>query len=245
MRTLSRVLPKVIREQAIDFVVANGENAAQGVGITPNLADSILDAGVHCVTTGNHVWRHREIRDYIDREPRLLRPLNFPEIQPGSGIGQYETAAGISVGVINLAGRVFMDPANNPFTTADTALTDLAHCTIKLVDFHAEATSEKRAMGFYLDGRVTCIVGTHTHVQTADEQILPQGTAYITDMGMTGPHDSIIGMRKDLVLNRFVTGLPNPFRLSNDGVRFQAVQVEANTETGSANTIKRLDIPAD
>ena len=240
---VKKLLPRVIAEHKVDFVVANGENAAGGIGITPDNAKDLMHWGVTCVTTGNHVWRQREIRDYIARENRLLRPLNFGENQPGEGIGRYETPGGIAVGVINLAGRIFMNPADNPFKAADRALEVLSDVKIRLVDIHAEATSEKRAMGQYLAGRVTAVVGTHTHVQTADSHILEPGTAYITDMGMTGPHDSVIGMRKDLVLERFVNGMPNSFQPAKGNARFQGVIIHADRSTGAALDIQRLDIP--
>ena len=243
MRSVKQLLNRVVAEHDVDFIIANGENSAGGVGITPELAGDLFKLGAHCITTGNHVWRHREIRDYIEREPRLLRPHNYLKSQPGTGAGLYETAAGIKIGVVNLVGRVYMDPAENPFITADAALSTIKDAAIKIVDFHAEATSEKRAMGFYLDGRVTGVVGTHTHVQTADEQILPQGTAYISDIGMTGPHDSIIGMRKDLVMERFVTGMPHPFRLAKGGARLQGVLIQAEETQGLAKSIARIDIP--
>ncbi len=244
MRTVQQMLPRIVAEKGIDFTIANGENTARGVGITPELTKDLLKMGIDCVTTGNHIWRHREIRDYIGGEPRLLRPHNFSKSQPGAGVGTFETAAGVRIGVVNLAGRVYMDPADNPFAAADEALTALSHTSITLVDFHAEATSEKRAMGFYLSGRASAVVGTHTHVQTSDNQILPGDTAYITDVGMTGPHDSIIGMRKDLITDRFVTGMPHPFRLAKHGARLQAVVVKVDRVSGKATEIERLDIPA-
>lgn len=243
MQATRRLMNRVLTEHEVDFVIANGENSAGGVGITPDLANDIFRLGAHCITTGNHVWRHREIREYIEREPRLLRPHNYLKSQPGSGQGTFETPGGIKINVINLVGRVYMDPAENPFVAADAALGTLDQSTITIVDFHAEATSEKRAMGFYLDGRVTAVVGTHTHVQTADEQILPGNTAYITDIGMTGPHDSIIGMRKDLVIDRFVTGLPHPFRPAKGGARLQGVLIRADRTTFQATSISRIDIP--
>ncbi len=243
MRTVKQMLPRVVAEHEVDFIIANGENAARGIGIVPELADELLKIGIHCVTTGNHIWRHREIRDYIAGEPRLLRPHNFSPKQPGTGVGVFETPAGVKVGVANLAGRVYMDPADNPFAGADDALKAMSNAHCKIVDFHAEATSEKRAMGFYLAGRVTAVMGTHTHIQTSDEQVLEGGTAYLTDIGMTGPHDSIIGMRKDLILDRFVTGMPHSFKLAKQGCRFQAVIIEADVKTGQAASVRRLDIP--
>jgi metallophosphoesterase (TIGR00282 family) len=238
-----RLLPRVIAERSVDFTIVNGENVAGGVGITPDLAADLFSAGADVVTTGNHVWRQREIRPYIEKEPRLLRPLNFVEGQPGRGFGVFETAAGLPVAVMNLIGQVFMDPAESPFAAADRALAKRGNVAIVVVDFHAEVTSEKRAMGLHLDGRVTAVIGTHTHVQTADEQILPGGTAFITDIGMTGPHDSVIGMRKDLVLSRFVTGLPESFKPATSGVLFQAALVKADTASGKASRIERISIP--
>jgi 2',3'-cyclic-nucleotide 2'-phosphodiesterase len=239
---LRRRLPGLIAEHRVDFAVVNGENAAGGRGITPELTREILELGAHVVTTGNHVWRQREIRPYISSEPRLLRPHNYTEGQPGAGLGSYETAAGVRVGVINLAGQVFMDQADNPFKAADRALEALAGIKLIVVDMHAEVTSEKRAMGFHLDGRVTAVLGTHTHVQTADEQLLEGGTAYITDVGMTGPHDSVIGMRKELVVGRFETGLPASFKPAKGGARLQGALVEADPASGRALAVERVDL---
>jgi hypothetical protein len=245
MRALRQLFPRIVAERKIDFVVANGENVAGGMGITKDLSDDLFKLEIDCITTGNHIWRQFEIKAHIENEPRLLRPLNFPSSQPGRGLGVFETAAGIKIGVINLAGRVFMDPADNPFTAADSALDELKTAKIVLVDFHAEATSEKRAMGVFLAGRVTAVVGTHTHIQTADEQIIDNQTAYITDIGMTGPHDSIIGMRKDIILDRFVNGLPHAFKLAKKGVRLQAVLIKVDPATGHALHIERIDAPLD
>ena len=242
LTAVRRALPRLIADRAVDFTIVNGENVAGGVGITPPLAAELFAAGADAITTGNHVWRQREIRPYIEKEPRLLRPANFVEGQPGSGFGTYETAAGVPVAVVNLVGQVFMDPADNPFHAADRLLARRPKAALVVVDFHAEVTSEKRAMGLHLDGRVTAVIGTHTHVQTADEQILPGGTAFITDVGMTGPHDSVIGMRKDLVLSRFVTGLPESFKPATSGVLLQAVLVEADAATGKAARIERISL---
>jgi metallophosphoesterase (TIGR00282 family) len=243
MSAVKRALPRLIADHRIDFVVANGENTAGGIGITGELARELLHLGVNCITTGNHVWRQREVQEYIDKEKRLLRPYNFGDTQPGLGFHRYETPGGVSIGVINLAGRVFMDPADNPFKSADRALKELLDVKIRVVDFHAEATSEKKAMGCYLAGRVTAVVGTHTHVQTADESLLSPGTAYITDLGMTGPHDSVIGMRKDLVLDRFVNGMPHSFQPAKNDVRFQGAIIRVNRATGAALGIQRIDQP--
>jgi metallophosphoesterase (TIGR00282 family) len=238
-----RALPRAIADRSVDFTIVNGENVAGGVGITPPLAADLFAAGADVITTGNHVWRQREIRPYIEKEPRLLRPLNFAEGQPGNGFGVFETAAGVPVAVLNLVGQVFMDPADSPFSAADRAVPKMGKAKLIVVDFHAEVTSEKRAMGLHLDGRVTAVIGTHTHVQTADEQVLPGGTAFITDVGMTGPHDSVIGMRKDLVLSRFVTGLPESFKPATTGVQFQAVLVVADAASGRASRIERINLP--
>ena len=236
-----RTLPSLIANEQIDFVVANGENIAGGIGITPVLADDLFDLGVDVITTGNHIWRQREIRPYIENNDRLLRPYNYIETQPGNGCGIFETPAGVKVGVINLAGQVYMDVhPDNPFKAADRALKELQAAHIIIVDFHAEATSEKRALGYYLNGRVQAILGTHTHVQTSDDQIMDNGTAFITDVGMTGPHDSIIGMRKDVIINRFVTGLPDSFKPAKNGARFQGVIIDVKDD--KAVDIKRLDI---
>jgi len=242
MGAVKRLMPGLVKDREVDFVIANGENVAGGVGITPELADELFKLGAHVLTTGNHVWRHREIRKYIDREPRLLRPANFPSRQPGRGAGVFETCDGVRVGVINLIGQVYMGAADNPFIAADEALEEVAEADVIVVDIHAEATSEKRAMGFHLEGRVTAVVGTHTHVQTADEQILEGGTAYITDMGMSGPHDSVIGMRKDGVLARFRTGLPQSFKPAGDGARMQGVLIDADPRSGRAQSIERIDL---
>jgi len=242
MVAVKKLMPRLVRDREVGFVIANGENVAGGVGITPELADELLGLGAHVLTTGNHVWRHREIRKYIDRESRVLRPANFPARQPGRGAGIFECESGARVGVINLIGQVYMGAADNPFIAAEAALEEVGDADVIVVDIHAEATSEKRAMGFHLDGRVTAVVGTHTHVQTADEQILEGGTAYITDLGMSGPHDSVIGMRKDGVLARFRTGLPQSFKPSSDGARMQGVLIDADVASGRALSIERIDL---
>ncbi len=242
IQALKKCLPRLIADHKLDFIVANGENVAGGIGITPELTKELLGIGIDCITTGNHIWRQREIRDYISRQPRLLRPLNFPSSQPGIGYGAFETAGGVHIGVINLSGRVFMDPSDNPFEAADRAVDQLHNCAAILVDFHAEATSEKKAMALHLAGKVTAVVGTHTHVQTADEALIDGVTAFITDLGMTGPHDSVIGMRKDLVLERFVHGLPHAFRVAKHGVRLQGVVITAERFTGKAEEIERINI---
>ena len=225
----------------VDLVIANAENAAAGFGITRELGEQILESGVDVMTSGNHIWDKREAIDYIGIEPRLLRPANFPAGVPGNGSYIAHTESGVSVGVVNVMGRVFMTPLDDPFAIAAREVAKLRERTrVIFVDFHAEATSEKVAMGWHLDGKVTAVVGTHTHVQTADERILPRGTAYLTDVGMTGPHDSIIGVEIDAALGRFVTAMPARFETATGNPRLNAVVVEADETTGLALDIERL-----
>ncbi len=239
-------LPDLVKEHSIDLVIANGENSAAGFGITPQLADELFDLGIDVMTTGNHVWDKREIIEYFqmaDGNPhspakRLLRPANFPASMPGWGVYEGEKK-GISYAVINLQGRVFMGASDDPFRFVDKLLEKIKAKVI-FVDFHAEATSEKVAFGWYLDGRVTAIVGTHTHIPTADEIVLPKGTAYITDVGMTGPYDSVIGVRKELVVDRFLHGMPARFEAATGDVRLCAVVVECDGKTGRATRMQRL-----
>lgn len=235
-------LPVLAARYGIDAVIANVENAASGAGITRETGEALLRSGVDVMTTGNHVWDKREALSYIGVEPRLLRPLNMASAAPGRGAFVARTRDGRPVGVINLMGRVFMPPVDNPFAAAAAAVERLAReCRLIIVDMHAEATAEKIAMGWYLDGRVTAVIGTHTHVQTADARVLPGGTAYITDVGMTGPHDSIIGMERAAVLDRFVTGLPIKMEPASDNPRLQAILVDADERTGLARGVERLD----
>ena len=230
----------------IDLVVANAENAASGAGVTRDTGDALLDAGVDVMTSGNHIWDKKETLTYIGAEPRLLRPVNMAAGAPGRGVFVTRAAGGRPVGVINAMGRIFMPPVDNPFEAVNAAVARLQHeCRIILVDMHAEATSEKVAMGWYLDGRVSAVVGTHTHVQTADARVLPGGTAYITDVGMTGPHDSVIGMQREAVLNRFVNGLPARMEPAADNPRLQAVVLTIDDATGRASGIERIDWSAD
>jgi metallophosphoesterase (TIGR00282 family) len=228
------------RTHGVDVVIANGENAAGGLGITPDAATELLDAGVDLLTGGNHSWHHREAYDLLDSEPRILRPANYPPGVPGRGAAVVRSTAGVLVGVLNLQGRVFMPELDDPFRLAREQAESLrASVPTVIVDFHAEATSEKVAMGWYLDGFVTAVVGTHTHVQTADERILPQGTAYITDVGMTGPRDGIIGMAREAILERFLTQLPARFQVAPGPVQLNAVIIAAE-EDGRARSIERL-----
>jgi metallophosphoesterase (TIGR00282 family) len=232
--------------QAIDVVIANGENAAAGFGITPAVADELFRYGIDVMTTGNHIWDKREIYDYFPRNPRLLRPANYPPGCPGTGVWIHETNAGGQCAVINLQGRVYMANTDCPFRKADELLAELpAGVKVRFVDFHAEVTSEKMAMGWYLDGRVSAVVGTHTHVPTADTRILPGGTAYQTDCGMTGPYDSIIGVEKDPILRKFLTALPVKMDPAKGSVELHSVIVEVDDATGKALAIRRHTICGD
>jgi metallophosphoesterase (TIGR00282 family) len=243
---LRRGLGSIVDQYAIDFVIANAENAAAGFGITREIGDQLLDWGVDVMTSGNHIWDKKEALDYIGTEARLLRPANYPAGVPGRGSYVARTRAGLSVGIVNLMGRVFMANIDDPFGVAVQEIDALKSRTrIIFVDFHAEATSEKIAMGWHLDGRVTAVIGTHTHVQTADERILPKGTAYLTDVGMTGPHDSVVGVDVDAALRRFLTGLPARFETATGNPRLHAVMVDADEQTGLATDIERLSLGLD
>ncbi len=240
---VQRALPALVDRHDIALVIANAENSAGGFGITRETGDAILKAGVDVMTSGNHVWDKKEALEYIGLEPRLLRPANYPQGVPGCGVLIARTAQGDEVGVLNVMGRVFMVDIDDPFRVAEREIEKVrARTPIILVDMHAEATSEKLAMGWFLDGKVTAVVGTHTHVQTADEQILPGGTAYITDVGMTGPHDGIIGVERDPVINRFLTGLPARFESASGNPKLHAVVIEADAQTGRATGITRLSL---
>jgi len=235
---LLRRLPSLVAERKIDFVIANGENAASGAGITSSIARSLLDGGVDVITLGNHVWRQREVLPFLTSCERMVRPANYPPGSPGRGLSVQTTRGGEPVAVINLNGALFMDAGVSPFRIVDELVaTARARAEYVVVDMHAEATSEKVAMGRYLDGRVTLVVGTHTHVQTADECVLPGGTAYITDVGMTGPRDSVIGVSTDIILRRFLTEMPQQFVVAEGVVRMDYVVVSA--EGGRALEISR------
>jgi 2',3'-cyclic-nucleotide 2'-phosphodiesterase len=227
-----------------DLVIANGENAAGGAGITRENMLEILSAGVDVITTGNHVWDKRETLEFIANEPRLIRPANYPPGTPGHGSFVATTATGVRVGVINVMGRVFMTALDDPFRVAereiDRVTTDGAQ--VIFVDFHAEATSEKLALSYHLDGKVAAVIGTHTHVQTADERILPGGTAALTDVGMTGPHDGVIGMDKDAVLARFLSAMPARFESAGGDPRLHGVSITVDPSTGRASAIQRLSL---
>lgn len=238
---LRRGLRGLVDYHGADLVIANVENAAAGFGITKDIGDTILELGVDVMTTGNHVWDKKEAIDYIASERRLLRPANYPPGVPGRGSYLAETRDGRAVGVVNVMGRVFMTPIDDPFQVVLREIEALHTKTkVVVVDFHAEATSEKIAMGWHLDGRATLVVGTHTHVQTADERILPHGTAYLTDAGMTGPHDSIIGMETQPSLARFLTAMPSRFEPASGNPRLNGVLVNADEKTGRALAVTRL-----
>jgi metallophosphoesterase (TIGR00282 family) len=242
-------LHPLVRERGIDLVIANGENAAAGFGITPQITADLFNLGIDVITTGNHVWDKREIVEYFNvanGDPysparRLLRPANYPEGSPGWGLYEGQTSSGEAYAVLNLQGRVFMTSIDDPFRVADQLL-EKVQARVTLVDFHAEATSEKVALGWYLDGRVTAVLGTHTHVPTADERVLPGGTAYQTDVGMTGPFDSVIGVAKETILQRFLTGIPARFEPAQGDVRLCATIVDCDAQTGRAHAIERLMI---
>ena len=239
-------LASLVDRYDVDFVVANAENSAGGFGITREIGDELLDLGIDVMTSGNHLWDKKEALDYIAAEARLLRPANYPPGVPGRGSCVARTRDGRSVGVVNVMGRVFMSPLDDPFAVATREIDALSgRANIVLVDFHAEATSEKQAMGWHLDGRVTAVFGTHTHVQTADEQLLPGGTAYITDAGMTGPHDGIIGVEREAALSRFLTGLPARFEPATGNPRLHAVLLEADEASGCAKAVTRISATAD
>jgi metallophosphoesterase (TIGR00282 family) len=242
-----RRLDALVRTHGIDMVLANVENAAAGAGVTREIVDELLRAGVHVLTSGNHIWDKREVIEFIDRQPRLLRPANYPSAAPGRGSCVWTCQGGPEVGVINVMGQVFMGNVDNPFEAAsrEVARVRAAGATVIIVDVHAEATSEKQALGWYLDGQVTAVIGTHTHVQTADERVLPGGTAYLSDVGMTGPHDGIIGTERSAVISRFVTGLPSRFEPASGDLRLHAAIITANPVTGRAEHIARVAMSAE
>jgi len=228
----------------VDLIIANVENAASGHGITPALAEDLFEYGVHVMTGGNHTWDKKEIFPYIAKQPRMIRPANYPDGAPG--LGRYVARAenGVMVGVINAMGRVFMTPLDDPFRVVleQVALVKAEGAQLVFVDFHAEATSEKVAMGWHLDGTVAAVVGTHTHVQTADERVLPKGTAYITDVGMTGPHDSVIGVDRAAIVHRFLSAMPQRFDTATENPRLNGVIVQADEATGLATSISRINV---
>jgi metallophosphoesterase (TIGR00282 family) len=243
-RALAAVLPRIREEHAPDFVIVNAENSAGGLGITERVAVELFDLGVDGITLGNHSFRHRDVYDFLDRDSRIVRPGNYPRSAPGRGHTVIDRD-GARLGLVNLLGNVSLEAARSPFAEADALLAELKDKTdFALVDFHAEVTSEKIAMGWHLDGRVTACVGTHTHVPTADARVLPEGTAYITDVGMTGPRGGVIGVRREQALERFLTMLPVRFETSDDDPWLNAVLIEA-ADDGRATAIEQILLPAD
>lgn len=239
-KAVKKALPSIIDENGIQLCIANGENAAGGVGITHAVANELFDCGIDFITLGNHTWGKKDVLRFIDSEKRIIRPANYPEGVPGKGSSVIQKK-GVPIGVVNLQGRIYMDCIDCPFRTALHETDYLSSFTnIIIVDFHAEATSEKCALAWYLDGKVSCVIGTHTHVQTSDERILPEGTAFITDAGMTGPVNGIIGVDRDRVIKKFLTGMPEKFHVTNGSVQINAVIVDIDDDTGRALSIQRM-----
>jgi hypothetical protein len=242
-QAVARELHRLVDRYRVDLVIANGENAAGGFGLTAETAKELFEQGIHLFTSGNHIWDKKDALEFIIREERLVRPANYPPGTPGQGSTVCRTAGGVKVGVLNLEGRVFMNNLDCPFRCADRELELLRQQTpIILVDFHAEATSEKSALGWYLDGRVSAVIGTHTHVQTADERILPGGTAFLSDAGMTGAFESVIGVRKDEPIQKFLTQLPSKFEVAKKDIRLNGVVIEVDEQTGLAQGIERVNV---
>ena len=242
-KALREFLPGIVSKYNVDFVIANGENAAGGFGITRSVAEQIFAAGVHLITSGNHIWDKKEVLGFIDNEPRLLRPANYPDGAPGMGFGVFVTPTGGKLAVLNLAGRVFMPTIDCPFQYAMKNLDRMLKETkVLIIDFHAEATSEKIAFARMVDGRATAVIGTHTHVQTADERLLPGETAYISDAGMTGPVESVIGTEPDIIIEKFLSQLPRRFEVAKGAWRLDGVVLDVNETTGRALGIQRISM---
>ncbi len=240
-KALARLLPRLIDTHRADYVIVNVENAAGGFGVTSDVLAELLRLPIDCMTTGNHIWDKKESSELLSQEPRLLRPANYPEGNAGSGLHLGETAAGVPVATVNLEGQVFMRQLDSPFRAADRLRAEIGErARVIVVDFHAEATSEKQAMGIYLDGRVSVVLGTHTHVPTADERVLPNGTAFLTDVGMTGPYEGVIGFRADRVLSRFLLQTPMSFEVAKRDVRLAGVVIDIDESSGRARSIERL-----
>ncbi|MBA7660717.1 2',3'-cyclic-nucleotide 2'-phosphodiesterase [subsurface metagenome] len=240
-KAVADLLPKLKRKHNVDLAIANGENAAGGMGITPKIVEELYSSGIDVITSGNHVWKYKEIYGTLDKDPYFLRPANYPPKVPGKGSCIFSTEKGDKVGVLNLMGRVFLAELDCPFRKADEEIEKLSRETkIIIVDMHAEITSEKMAMGWYLDGRVSAVVGTHTHIPTADERILPKGTAYITDIGMVGSLDSVIGVKKELALKRFLSQIPIRFEVEKENIYLQGVVISIDSKSGRAKKIERI-----
>jgi metallophosphoesterase (TIGR00282 family) len=242
---VKQLLPGYVAERGIDFVIANGENAAQGSGITENLFKELINTGIDVITSGDHTWRRKEVIPALQQDRRLLRPLNYPPECAGTGLGVFESRSGLRIGLISVLGRIFMEPVDCPFRTTAQALQQVKLETpICFVEIHAEASSEKIAMGWRFDGEASCVFGTHTHVPTADERVLPRGTAYITDLGMTGPYESVIGRDKNSVIYRFETSMHAPFNVATRDVRLAGAEVTVDCATGKATHIERVMLKA-
>ena len=242
-RAVKELLPSLVAGHDVDMVIANCENAASGFGVTREVVEELYDSHIDVLTSGNHVCDKKEVMEFIDDYESLVRPANYPDSVPGKGSVLMPTAAGDYVGVLNLAGRIFMAPIDCPFVAAKKEIAHLKTRTnVIIVDIHAEATSEKKALGWYLDGEVSAVLGTHTHVQTADNEVLPNGTAYISDAGMTGPFDSVIGIKKDTIIERFLTQIPNRFDVAKNDIRLQGVIMDIDAQSGRANAIERISV---
>jgi hypothetical protein len=240
-RAIAELLPGIKKANEIEFVIGNAENVAGGSGVTPSLADELFNHGLDVITSGDHIWKRKEIIDRIESDRRILRPANYPSGAPGSGSTVVKSESGTDVGVINLMGRVFMQPLECPFKVAQEEINKIKNrARVIIIDMHAEATSEKIALGWYLDGQVSAIIGTHTHVQTADEKILPNGTAFLSDAGMTGPYDGVIGRKKEQILARFLTQMPMKFEMAEGDIQLHGVVIDVDDKTGKANSIKRI-----
>lgn len=239
-RTLKEFFPEYRKVKKLDFVIANGENAVSGSGITYPAMNELFNSGIDVITMGNHTWSKKEILSFINTEERLIRPANYPEGTPGKGFVTVDVN-GIRVSVLNILGRVFLEPVDCPFRIADREISALDSISdVIIVDFHAEATSEKNAMGYYLDGRVTAVLGTHTHIQTADEKLLPLGTAFITDIGMTGPCHSVLGVKHDIIIKKFLTNMPHRFEVATGDTQLNAVIIDIDDNTYKAKSIERV-----
>ncbi len=240
-RAVAELLPGIKKANGVEFVIGNAENVAGGSGITPSLADELFASGLDVITSGDHVWKRKEIIERIDSDSRILRPANYPAGAPGFGSTVVKSESGVEVGIINLIGRVFMQALECPFRAAKEEIDKIKNkARVIIVDMHAEATSEKIALGWYLDGTVSAIIGTHTHVQTADEKILPGGTAFLCDAGMTGPLDGVIGRKKEQILARFLTQMPMKFEMAEGDIQLQGAVIDIDEKTGKANSIKRI-----